>query len=84
MPMITFVALVTNIIEYPLDKLRMTKFSQEPRPLDSNFNEFIALFMLISAIAGFVAFPTGAIFTLIHFGFGDECAMWATDPKLLP
>ena len=84
MPMITFFSLITNIIEYPLDKLRMTKFSQEPRPLDSNFNGFIALFMFISAVAGFVAFPTGAVFTLIHFGIGDDCAMWATDPKSLP
>ena len=84
MPMITFISLITNIIEYPLDKLRLTKFSQEPRPLDSNFNGFIALFMFISAVAGLVAFPTGAIFTLIHFDMGDKCTMWATNPKLLP
>ena len=84
MPMITFLVLIANIVEYILDKLFFTKVSQKPKRLDNAMTTYITVFLTISALAGLLSWPTGGLFVLMHWELEDKCPMWMTDPKVLP
>lgn len=84
MPMITFLVLIANIVEYVLDKLFFTKVTQKPKRLDNAMTTYVTIFLVISALAGLFSYPTGAFFVLTHSGVGDKCPMWMSDPKTLP
>lgn len=84
MPMITFLVLIANIVEYLLDKLFFTKVSQKPKRLDNAMTTYVTVFLVISALAALLSYPTGALFVLLHTGLDNTCPMWMTDPKTLP
>lgn len=84
MPMITFLVLIANIVEYILDKLFFTKVSQRPKRLDNAMTTYVTIFLTISALAALFSYPSGAMFVLMGMDLGEYCPMWMTDPKKLP
>jgi len=85
LPLLTFVALITNIVEYPLDKFRMLRMCQRPKRLNSSLTGFIVVFMVITAAAGFFSYPHGALWMFLHLGRpGEMCSLWTMKPSDLP
>jgi hypothetical protein len=85
LPLITLVALVTNLVEYPLDKLRMLRICQRPKRLNSRLTGFIVIFMCCSALAGFLSYPFGGLWLYLHLKPLDErCSLWMIKPSDLP
>lgn len=84
-PLITFVGLITNIVEYPLDKYRMLRICQRPKRLSKALTPFIVVFMVISALAGFLSYPNGALWMFLHLKpLGQICTLWTMKPSDLP
>jgi len=59
-PMVTALGLLTNIVEYPLDKYRMLRICQKPKPLDLSMKRFLIFWLTIVACAAIVSYPQGA------------------------
>lgn len=63
-PGITVLGLITNILEYPLDKYRMLRICQRPKPLDISMKRFLVIWLFVTGLAGLLTWPQGAIWTL--------------------
>ena len=64
MPLIPFMALAANIIEYVFDKVRMLRIARKPRRTNNTFQNILVLFFFIVSVANLVAFPNGGIWIL--------------------
>lgn len=63
-PMVTFMGLFINILEYPLDKFRMLYICQKPKRLDLSMRRFLLFWLLITALAALLSWPQGAVWIL--------------------
>eukprot|EP01119_Soliformovum_irregulare_P018638 TRINITY_DN5760_c0_g1_i6.p1 TRINITY_DN5760_c0_g1~~TRINITY_DN5760_c0_g1_i6.p1 ORF type:complete len:475 (+),score=127.46 TRINITY_DN5760_c0_g1_i6:1444-2868(+) len=63
-PMMPLLGLVTNIIEYPLDKFRMLRMCQRPKRIDLSMKRLILIWMFVTAAAALVVWPQGAAYVL--------------------
>lgn len=88
LPLLTLVSLITNLVEYPLDKFRMLKVCQRPKRLNKRLTGFIVLFMIVSALAAFLSYPMGGLWMILLVKGGlphpGVCSIWTDKPSTLP
>ncbi len=66
-PPLTVIGLITNIIEYPLDKYRMLKVCQKPKRLDLSMKRFLVIWLIVTALAAFVTWPYPLIIYYLYY-----------------
>lgn len=60
-PLITFLGLIANILEYHLDKYRLFRICREPNRMDGSMKKFIVFYLFTSAFLATFCFPYGAL-----------------------
>lgn len=65
-PMVSLLGLVTNILEYPLDKFRMLRICQKPKRLDISMKRFLIVWLAVTAAAALVSYPYPLHFDVLH------------------
>lgn len=63
-PMIAALALVGNVLEYWLDKLRMLRISQKPKRTNNTFRTVLVAFFFVIGLAVAFGYPNGMVWVL--------------------
>jgi hypothetical protein len=56
-PLMPVLCVVSNILEYWVDKFRMVKLCQKPKRLDLSMKTFLVIWLLVVALAAVVSYP---------------------------
>jgi hypothetical protein len=64
-PLLPLCGLIVNLIEYPLDKFRLTKVCQRPKRVDVSLKWLLAILLMCNAIIAFALPPLGTIWILV-------------------
>jgi len=86
MPLLAFLGLITNIVEYPLDKARMLYFCRPPKRLETSMTPIIVGTMIFSALAATFTYPFGAfwVMTGLLSNIHEHCSLWVTKAVDIP
>jgi len=87
MPLLAFLGLITNIVEYPLDKARLLYFCRPPKRLEKTMTNLIVTAMVCSALAATLTYPFGAMWVIFGVGETDiheHCSLWVTKASDIP
>jgi len=71
-PAVTFVALVANFLDYPLDKLKLLRISKTPPHLSGSMRSYVVFFMTVTAVLSIIIFPQGYLWVLIKVVYNDK------------
>ena len=86
MPLLAFLGLIANIVEYPLDKARMLYFCRPPKRIDKSMTNIIVATMICSALAATFTYPFGAFWVISGYisNIHEHCSLWVTKPSDIP
>jgi hypothetical protein len=81
-PLIVFLVIIVNLLEYPLDKLRLLKLSYETKKVTGSSGVYLALFLSTMAVLGIVVWPDGGLYSLaggwIQRSYYCPCSIFGT------
>lgn len=63
-PLLPLCGFIVNLIEYPLDKYRMTKVCQRPKRVDVSMKWLLSVLLLCNAVIAFALPPLGTVWLL--------------------
>jgi len=86
MPILAFLGLIANIVEYPLDKARMLYFCRPPKRLDKSMTNIIVATMICSALAATFTYPFGAFWVISGYisNIHEHCSLWVMKASDIP
>jgi hypothetical protein len=78
-PMLPLLALIANLIEYWLDKIRMLRIAQKPKRTHNSFKSVLVFFFALIGLAITCAYPNGAVWILNgeYKAVGAGCGVYA-------
>ncbi|GKT33199.1 Anoctamin like protein [Aduncisulcus paluster] len=65
-PFIALLALVTNLFEIGIDKVRLLYINRVPKRLMSSMKNFIIFYMFIIALCALLSYPNGSLIALVN------------------
>jgi hypothetical protein len=71
-PLLPWVGAVSNIIEYGLDKYKLTKVCQKPKRLDITMKSFLGILLTITSVFAIAMPPTGNAWVLAGSMLGQS------------
>jgi len=86
MPLLAFLGLIVNIVEYPLDKARMLYLCRPPKRLEKSMTNIIVATMICSALAATLTFPFGFLWVLtgLETDLHKHCSLWVMKASDIP
>jgi len=63
-PMMPLLGLLTNFVEFPLDKYKMLRLCKKPKRMDASMKEFILFWLIVTPFVAILCFPQGAIWAM--------------------
>ncbi|KAH3756469.1 DUF590 family protein [Pelomyxa schiedti] len=72
-PLITLLALLANVIEVGIDRLRLTKICKKPPALSGSMKKQLIFYMFVSAVLACGAFPVGTAFIFTGYSYARDC-----------
>jgi len=63
-PLMSVCGLISNVIEFPLDKYRMMRICKKPQRLDLSMKSLLLFWMVSIAVIALVGFPQGPIWVM--------------------
>jgi len=63
-PALAILGFIANILEYPLDRIRMLRICQRPKRIDLSMKRFLLFWLILIAVAATFAPPQGAFWVM--------------------
>jgi len=83
-PLMAVLGLLTNVIEFPLDKYRMLRQCNKPQRLDHSMKTFLLIWMMILPVLALLCFPQGPVWDMFFTRGtypGYDCCAVLDSPK---